>query len=794
MEKFYNYFSPSEYTLDLHINYDKTKLSGTTTIRGEVKQSPIKLHAVDMKIISIKLDGNDVDFKFEHGEIEINTERGNHEIEIAHSAEVQADMQGAYLSTYKVAGEEKRMLTTQFESHYAREAFPCVDEPEAKARFTIIITSDDAKDIILSNMPVEDEQIVGESKRVRFMQTPPMSSYLVAFIASELVSYETKSRHGVKITAYATPAQNVSDLKIGGDFAADVLDYYDDLFKVPYPLPKLDLVAIPDFDAGAMENWGLMTFREVAMLANEKSSTEQKIYISTVIAHEISHMWFGDLVTMKWWDDLWLNESVATTMELYATAQVRAEYDAWDDFYTGTVQLALRRDCLPGVQPVRVDVASVEEIDTLFDGAIVYAKGGRMIVMLMRAMGEENFFKGISDYFSQHKYANTSADDLWTALTPYAGFNVKTFMTPWLTQPGYPVIETNGNQYRFLLEKGDEPGYQYPIPHLLDDLSGHYLIKLSDAELLEKLARIDELDKEQKLRLLIDRRLLAKTDAVESVSLLPLVMAFKHEADACIWETISGIIGDLKIFFEPKSKEKQQFRDFIKELVAEQYNRLGIEARPDDTLNDTKLRPTIMALMLYANDERYLDAIEEKYASQEFNTINPDFRWTVGAALVRRNPNLSLDYFNIYKQSVDPELKGDLADAMLSVMDHDILLSYLSELRDGVIRPQDRLSFFVRLLRNYRLTSESLDWMYKNWEWLLREEGEKSIGAYPRYSAMLIKHKSDADKYHEFFDKYLDNPIVAREIKVGYSDIAARMRLIECDTPAIYKYLGEQYI
>ncbi|MDO4505190.1 MAG: ERAP1-like C-terminal domain-containing protein, partial [bacterium] len=255
-----------------------------------------------------------------------------------------------------------------------------------------------------------------------------------------------------------------------------------------------------------------------------------------------------------------------------------------------------------------------------------------------------------------------------------------------------------------------------------------------------------------------------------------------------------GIIGDLKIFFEPKSKEKQQFRDFIKELVAEQYNRLGIEALPDDTLNDTKLRPTIMALMLYANDERYLDAIEEKYASQEFNTINPDFRWTVGAALVRRNPNLSLDYFNIYKQSVDPELKGDLADAMLSVMDHDILLSYLSELRDGVIRPQDRLSFFVRLLRNYRLTSESLDWMYENWKWLLKEEGEKSIGAYPRYSAMLIKHKSDADKYHEFFDKYLNNPIVAREIKVGYSDIAARMRLIERDTPAIYKYLGEQYI
>ena len=790
MEKFFNYFSPSEYILDLHINHDKTELSGTTTIRGEAKQSPIKLHAVDMKINNLKLDGEVTDFAFENGVITVEAELGAHEITIEHVAEVQADMQGAYLSTYKLDGVEQRMLTTQFESHYAREAFPCVDEPEAKAKFSIILTSDDAEDTILSNMPAVDTQIINGAKRVTFAQTPPMSSYLVAFIASKLVSYEAKSAHGVKITAYATPAQSVDDLKIGGDFAADVLDYYDDLFKVPYPLPKLDLVAIPDFDAGAMENWGLMTFREVAMLANEKSSTEQKIYISTVIAHEISHMWFGDLVTMKWWDDLWLNESFANTMELYATAKVRPEYDAWDDFYTGTVQIALRRDCLPGVQPVRIDVASVEEIDTLFDGAIVYAKGGRMIVMLMRAMGEENFFKGISDYFNQHKYANTSADDLWASLTPYADFDVKAFMTPWLTQPGYPVVETNGNQYRFLLEAGDEPDYAYPISNLLDDLSGHYLIKLSDEELAEKLAHIDTLDKEQKLRLLIDRRLLAKTDAVESVSLLSLLAAFKNESDACIWETISGIIGDLKIFFEPKSIEKQQFRNFIKELTVAQYARLGIESRPDDTLNDTKLRPIIMGLMLYANDDQYLDAIEAKYANQDFVSINPDFRWTVGASLVRRHAQLSLDYFNIYKEAVDPELKGDLADAMLSCMDHDILLKFLAELKDGVVRPQDRLSFFVRLLRNYRLTAETLDWMYQNWDWLVKEEGDKSIGSYPRYAAMLIKHHADADKYHEFFDQHLNNVSVSREIKVGYADIASRIRLIESDAPAIYKFLA----
>lgn len=794
MEKFFNYYAPSAYDLNLYINREKTELSGITTIRGEVKQSPIKLHAVDMSIKKVLLDGEVVDFVFEDGRININSDLGEHEVVIEHVVEVQADMQGAYLSTYKIDGIEQRMLTTQFESHYAREAFPCVDEPEAKAKYTITLSSDDIEDTLLSNMPVIEEQIKDGVKTARFEQTPLMSSYLVAFIAGKLISYETKSSHGVKITAYATPAQKVDDLKIGGEFAADVLDYYDDLFKVPYPLPKLDLVAIPDFDAGAMENWGLMTFREVAMLAGNNSSVEQKIYISTVIAHEISHMWFGDLVTMRWWDDLWLNESFANTMELYATAKVRPEYDAWDDFYTGTVQLALRRDCLPGVQPIRVDVKTVEEIDTLFDGAIVYAKGGRMIVMLMHAMGEENFFKGITDYFNKHQYSNTVADDLWEALTPYAGFNVKEFMTPWLIQPGYPVVNSSGEQYRFLLTPGDEPQYQYPISNLLDDLSGHYLIKLTDNELSEKLANINTLSKEQKLRLLIDRKLLAKTDAVESVSLLPLIAAFKNETDACIWDIIAGIVGDLKIFFEPKSEEKQQFRKFLKELVDVQYRRLGIESREDDTLNDTKLRPTIMGLMMYINDDKYLDDIEAKYADLRFEDINPDFRWTVGASLVRRQPARSLEYFNIYKDAVDPELKGDLADAMLSVMDHDILIKYIDELKDGVVRPQDRISFFVRLMRNYRTTAETLDWMYENWDWLVEVEGEKSIGVYPRYAAMLIKHQKEADKYHEFFEKHINNPSVSREIRVGYADIDSRIALIAADSPAIYNYLASNYM
>ncbi len=794
MERLLDYFIPSKYKLKFHINADKTQLDGETSIEGEAKTEQIKFNAVDMTIEKIEIDGIKTENRHENGEIILSTTPGQHKITIWHHSSVDEDMQGAYLSKYQKDGKEERMLTTQFESHYAREAFPCIDEPAAKATFEISLSSDDIEDTLLSNMPIESDDIIDGKKTAVFAESPKMSTYLVAFIAAKLISYETVSQHGVKITAYAVNNQDAQDLKLPGDFAADVLDYYDDLFETPYPLPKLDLVAIPDFDAGAMENWGLVTFREIAMLANDKSSVDQKIYVSTVVAHELSHMWFGDLVTMKWWDDLWLNESFANTMELYSTAKVRPEYNAWDDFYTDTVQLALRRDCLPGVQPVHVDVEDVAEIDTLFDGAIVYAKGGRMVVMLMHEMGEENFFKGLKDYFDAHKYGNTCADDLWNALTPYAGFDVKEFMTPWLTQSGYPVVTTGLEQHRFLISRdGEAENYQYPIRELKDDLSGHYIIKYSAEELAARINNIKNLGKEQKLRLLIDMRLLAKTDELSSVQLLNLVREFANEEDPCVWEAISMVISDLKIFFAPKTAEKAAFRRFIIELCSKQYERLGIAAKKDEPLADTKLRPIIMGLMLYANDDTFKKEIDARYYNTALGDLDSDYRWVIMSVLARMHPELSTEYYNIYNDCVDPELKGDLRDAMTAVQDKETLEGYIKELKNGVIRPQDRLTFFIRLVRNYISSEAALDWMYQNWEWLMQEEGEKSIGMYPRYVAASIKDAKEAARYNEFFTQYINSPAVGREIAVGKSDIAARMDLISADKDAIFAYLLANY-
>ncbi len=790
MERFFDYFEPEHYDLTLDINAAKNNMDAVAIITGRAKEETVKFHAAKLKIKNLKIDGEDHDYARENGVVVVSGVNTGKKIklEFEYYAPIETDMQGVYLSTYKNGDTEEKIVATQFESHYARECFPCIDEPAAKATFDLTITTKTPTDTILANMPVKEEKLESNQKTVSFERTPKMSTYLLAFAVGNFVGCQVTSKHGVQITAYAGIHQKVSDLQYAAQFAADVLDFYDDCFKTPFPLPKMDLLALPDFEAGAMENWGLVTFREIAMIANENSSIDQKQYVAIVIAHELAHMWFGDLVTMKWWDDLWLNESFANMMEVYSTDKIRPELSAWDDFYTTAIMAAFNRDCLPNVQPVRVAVKNVEDISNLFDGAIVYGKGSRLLMMLMRTMGEENFFKGLADYFEKHKYSNTEADDLWNALSPYADFDVKEFMTPWLTQSGYPVI-TDGEQERFLIS-GETDDSKYPIREVRDDLTGHYLINLSDEELRDKLRHLDKLSREQKLRLLIDRRLLAKTNRVKSASLLPLIEAFAGETDPIMWELISSIVADLKIFFPPKSKEKHRFMKYIRDMAYPHYRRLGIEEREGESDDEKKLRPLILGMMHYAADEEYIEDIDEAYNNIFVAKLDQNLRWVIAATLVRKHPELSMKYFGIYSTTPDSALKRDLMDALTAVRDYDVAISYLDRLKDGTVRPQDRHLFYLRLLRNYVIRSEAFDWVYNNWDWLYKEEGDKTIPDYPRYMAYFVQTDEDAKKYKQFFAQHEKEKILARDITIAYVEIDARLQLIKDDKQAIIDYLG----
>ena len=549
----------------------------------------------------------------------------------------------------------------------------------------------------------------------------------------------------------------------------------------------MDLLALPDFESGAMENWGLVTFREICLLCNDSYSQDAKRYVAIVVAHELSHMWFGDLVTMEWWDDLWLNESFANMMEVYSTDKIRPELRAWEDFYLTAILQSLQRDSLPGVQPVKVDVNNVEDISNLFDSAIVYGKGSHLLLMLMRAMGEANFFAGLKDYFAVHQYGNTVAEDLWNALTPHANFDVREFMTPWLTQPGFPVIN-EGLQTRFLIN-GETDDLQYPIMNQTDDLSGHYIIKLNDEEFEAKITQISSLSQEQKLRLLIDRRMLAKTDYVSSASLLPLVKAFANETDSCIWNLLSAIVSDLKVFFDPKTKEEVRFKKFIHDLAMPNYQRLGILPRPDDKYDDIELRSTIMGMMLYSGDIDFIKTVEAAYLDKDIETVYSDLRWVIGATLVKSHDELCGPYFEKYKTTVDSALKRDLVDAISMTKNRHIALGLFDHLKDNTVRTQDRLSFYLRLLRNYLVKNDALDWMYQNWDWLYQDEGDKTISEYPHYAASYIRKDNEAEKFKKFFDQHKEEKILARDVAIAYSEIDARLRLIATDQAAVFDYL-----
>jgi aminopeptidase N len=795
IERLIKYFVPEEYDLDLYINKHKKTLSGIVEISGKAKKTTIKLHAVKMKILSVFTGEQTADFSHKDGILTINLEKtGKTTLKISFELAITESMDGVYLSRYEIDGREELIIATQFESHFAREAFPCVDEPEAKAIFKVSITTPNDGDEIISNMPMVSAACAPEGCRnytVAFEPTPRMSTYLLAFVIGKFHKCETLNKHGVKVASYCALNHSQKALKYANEIAAKSLDFFAEIFDTPYPLPKLDQVALPDFDAGAMENWGLMTFREAALLADENSPIDSKEYVAIVVAHEISHQWFGDLVTMKWWDDLWLNESFASLAEYIAVDHIFPEYEIWNDFYTGTIVSAFRRDCLPGVQSICQDVVDPAELSSIFDGAIVYSKGAHLMLMLQRLIGEENFFKGLRDYFHKFAYKNTTGGDLWSCLAPYADFDVREFMTSWISTPGYPVVDAStATQHRFLL--GEKmPKSNYTIGKICADLSGNYILNLTPKEINAKLSHFSNTPLEEKLRLLIDCSLLAKTDLLSSKYLFDILLAIKNEQNEAVWTIAAGLINDLKIFFEPNSKEEKQYKTFVSKLAEKQYISLGLLPKKDEPVRDTKLRTIILPIMSFSENKNYIKDILQLY-DKDFSKLNPESRANILAAKLRYEETPELfDYFaKQYKQTIDPELKTDLSIALTSTRDPQTAQKLLKLLKDTkTIRPQDTVFFFIRTMQNPAATDLALDWLYKNWDFIEKITGDKSLDYYPRYVANQIRTAKDLENYQTFFEPKKDNLAIARAISVGISEILSRLALINSDEQKVINRL-----
>ena len=346
-----------------------------------------------------------------------------------------------YDATNPATGTKTRryMAVTQFEATDARRAFPCWDEPERKAAFTLSLDVDAAL-TALSNMPVASVTEHGAGRKtVCFAPTPVMSTYLLAFVVGEFDSVAAHTAHGVEVRVYTPCGKSAL-----GRFALDVgvwaLDFYTEYFGIGFPLPKCDMVAITDFDAGAMENWGLVTYREAALLIDEAASSSQaRQRVATTVTHELAHQWFGNLVTMKWWNDLWLNEGFATYMETYSAAARFPQWDFWATFLMQDFFDALMMDAKPSTHAIDVHVARTSEIGEIFD-AISYSKGAALIRMLATHLGSNRFRDGLRVYLQRHRGGNTTTADLWAALREVSGVDVAHIMHGWTQRPGFPLV------------------------------------------------------------------------------------------------------------------------------------------------------------------------------------------------------------------------------------------------------------------------------------------------------------------------------------------------------------------
>ncbi len=450
-----NLMEVKNYNLVFDFDLENKRFYGKEIIDLELKNDyeEFVLDNKELKINELRINGEKQIFIDDiKGIVLKNLYKGNNKIFIDFEGELKEVLGGIYLSRYKDKEKDKFLITTQFEPIEARKAFPCIDHPGYKATFDLTLIIPKELKAISNTLPI-GEEISGDKKKIVFETTPKMSTYLLYLGVGDFYFKEDKYKD-VLIRVVATPEEKLK----GADFALEstkkFLSYLEEYFNEPYPLKKIDLIAIPDFAAGAMENWGAITFRENLLLAFEGiTPLVNKQRIAEVIAHELTHMWFGNLVTMQWWEDLWLNESFATYLAYKAVDNFYPEWKIKDEYVVTEVFSALDADSLNSSHPIKVEIKDPNESNEIFD-EISYEKGGSVLRMIENYLGEEKFRDGLRNYIKKYKYQNASANDLWQSLEEVSKVNVVEIMKDFIEKVGYPIVSlTKENDKYYLSQK-----------------------------------------------------------------------------------------------------------------------------------------------------------------------------------------------------------------------------------------------------------------------------------------------------------------------------------------------------
>ena len=832
VKRFYETFHPEHYDIYLDISREKKRFHGKTVVIGEAQEELVKLNQKYLKINSVRVDQKKADFNYNDKDEVINIEAGKvgkMKIEVDFEGKLTDTMMGIYPSYYEVDGEKKQLIGTQFETTFARQAFPCVDEPEAKATFALAIKFDEKPgESIISNQPEEKFK----DGVHYFKPTLRMSSYLVAFVFGDMQRKLTRTKSGVEIGVFATRAHQAKELDFALDIAKRSIEFFEDFYETPYPLEHSYQVALPDFSAGAMENWGCVTYREAYLLLDpDNTSLEMKQLVATVIAHELAHQWFGDLVTMKWWDNLWLNESFANMMEYVAIDALEPNWKIWEMFQTSEVPAALQRDATDGVQSVHVMVNNPAEIDALFDSAIVYAKGSRMLVMVRALLGDEALREGLKNYFAAHKYGNATGDDLWKALGEASGLDIGAIMHSWLEQPGYPVVNAKVEdgklvltQKQFFIGEGKEVGrkWQIPlnsnyaaVPKIMKDeklVVGDYadliadngvpfrlnvgnnsdfIVKYDKTLLDDILNHIDELDAVDKLQLLQDFRLLAEGGHMSYADIVPLLPKFADSTSPIVNNALYRIMTTLRNFVTPDSKEEKDLKKLYNLLSEKQVKRLGLLPKAGESNDDNLTRPYVVAASLYAGNDETINGLHTIYSENSDNLegISADIRSAVLVNEVKNFGNMTLfdKLLKKYQETSDASLKQDLCAGITSTKMPEIIDAIVDDFENSeIIKPQDLRAWYRNVLANPFGQEQAWNWIRLEWPWLeATVGGDMEFATFITVTANIFHTEERLNQFKDFFEPKINTPGLTREIKMDTKVIETKVNLVKKEQSAV---------
>ena len=688
--------------------------------------------------------------------------KGKAKLSIKFTGTLNDRLLGFYKSQYKdKKGKTKYLATTQFEAADARRAFPCWDEPAVKATFDVSLLVDKHMDAI-SNMPVISKKKSGAKILYKFGRTPIMSTYLLYLGVGEFEYLHGKLRN-IKIRIVTTKG-NKNKGKLSLDFTKKFLGEYEKYFGIKYPLPKLDMIAIPDFAAGAMENWGAITFREAILLYDPKtSSTRTKQYIAEVISHEIAHQWFGNLVTMKWWNDLWLNESFATFMATKIVDKFYPEWNLWDQFLDDAMLEAMSLDALKNSHPINVNVNHPAQIREIFD-AISYDKGGNVLRMLENYVGIENFRKGLKHYLTLYKYSNAEGRDLWNSIGKVARKPVDAMMKTWIDQVGYPVVDVKRNnsklsltQRRFLSDGSRASKNRWAIPihieegnHqnsiLLKSRSSTVSLKNKDSNFIINSGRYGfyrvQYDDHSlaNLSLLIDEKILNHVDrwglqndlfseCVSGTKQLQEYLDFTtsyHDEDDYI--TLLNLAQNLYSIYKLTTKERftDEIRTYAAQFLGSIFDRLGWDSRKNEKHTDSLLRSFVITTLGKLGDEEILAEARKRFNKflKNKNSLNADLQQPVFILMAWQGDKKTYNkLLSLYRKSTLQEEKIRFLAAMCNFKQKNLLLKTLNLALTPEVRSQNIRVPIMGVSANLHGKTVLWPWLKSHWKKLVRKFG-----------------------------------------------------------------------